>query len=189
MNNWGATTLEVEKPLPGDDLIPEPASQMTRAITINAPPEDVWPWLVQLGNEKGGLYSYDWLDILFGYLEKPSATEIVPAFQQLDDGDHISLGRGGDLIVKRIEPERVLVTIPEALPEGALIWSFILEPAGDGKTRLLTRNRASANGSLRWRMTMWLIEPAAFLMTRKMLLGIKERAEGRVGTTVEIVSP
>ncbi len=188
MNNWGATDNEVEKTLPGDDLISEPAFQATRAITIDAPPEDVWPWLVQLGDRRGGLYSYDWLDILFGYLEGPSATEIIPEFQHVEEGDHISLRKGGDLIVKQIEPERALVTIPELLPEGALIWSFILEPAGEGRTRLLTRNRGSIDGSLRWRVMMLLIEPAAFLMTRKMLLGIKERAEERAGTKVVVIS-
>lgn len=178
LNNWGATGSETTQPLPGDDLVPDPNYQATRAITIDAQPEEVWPWIVQLGAGRGGLYSYDWLDILFGILDRPSANEIRPEYQTLESGDTIPLGDEGEgLLVKAVEPERALVTVPESLPEGTLTWVFVLEPLAGQRTRLLTRNRGSIDWSLRWLVTLAIIEPAAFLMTRKMLLGIKQRAE------------
>ena len=178
LNNWGAAGSETTQPLPGDDLVPDPNYQATRAITIDAPPKEVWPWIVQIGAGRGGLYSYDWLDILFGILDQPSANEIRPEYQTLESGDTISLGDEGEgLLVKAVEPERALVTVPESLPEGTLTWVFVLEPLERERTRLLTRNRGSIDWSLRWLVTLAIIEPAAFLMTRKMLLGIKQRAE------------
>jgi hypothetical protein len=185
LNNWGATAAERERSLPGDDLIPDPNYQTTRAITIDAPPADVWPWLVQLGAGRGGLYSYDWLDILFGILDRPSATEILPEHQHLEAGDRIPLGESGDgeedLLVRAVEPERALVTVPAGLPEGTLTWAFALEPVADRRTRLLTRNRGSVDWSPGWLAAVAVVEPAAFLMTRKMLLGIKRRAERKSG--------
>ncbi|MDG5777417.1 hypothetical protein VB773_21725 [Haloarculaceae archaeon H-GB2-1] len=178
LNNWGATDSETTQPLPGDDLVPDPNYQATRAITIDAPPEEVWPWIVQLGAGRGGLYSYDWLDILFGILDRPSANKIRPEYQTLESGDTIPTGDEGEgLLVKAVEPERALVTVPESLPEETLTWVFVLEPLTEERTRLLTRNRGSIDWSLRWLVTLAIIEPAAFLMTRKMLLGIKQRAE------------
>jgi hypothetical protein len=177
LNNWGAAKPELTRTLPGDDLIPDPNYQTTRAVTIDAPPGDVWPWLVQLGAGRGGLYSYDRLDILFGVLDRPSANELVPAYQTLAVGEAIPLGAGGDLIVDALESERALVTVPEALPEGTLTWAFVLETLTGNRTRLLTRNRAHLDWSLRWLLTMAVIELPAFLMTRKMLLGIKRRVE------------
>ncbi len=178
LNNWGATDAEITRPLPGDTLVPDPNYEATRAITIDAPPEEVWPWIVQMGAGRGGLYSYDWLDILFGILDEPSANETLPEYQTLESGDTIPLGDEGEgLLVRAVEPERALVTVPESLPEGTLTWVFVLEPLERGRTRLLTRNRGSIDWSLRWLITLAVIEPAAFLMTRKMLLGIKQRAE------------
>jgi hypothetical protein len=75
--------------MPGDALIPDPTDLSMQAVTVNAPPEDIWPWLVQIGYQRGGLYSYDWLDRLFGYLDRPSATRILPEFQRLAVGDEI----------------------------------------------------------------------------------------------------
>lgn len=78
--------------MPGDALMPNPTRTNTGAVTVNAPPGDIWPWLVQIGTRRGGLYSYDWLDRLFGFLDRPSATRILPEFQRLAVGDKISLG-------------------------------------------------------------------------------------------------
>lgn len=179
LNDWGATKSERDRPLPGDDLVPDPNYQTTRAVTVDAPPGAVWPWLVQIGDGRGGLYSYDRLDVLFGVLDRPSATEIVPEWQHLGAGDTISLGQGeGDgLVVEAVEPERALVTVSEAFTDGVLTWVFVLDPLADGRTRLLTRNRARIEWSLRTLATIAVVEPLAFLMTRKMLLGIKRRAE------------
>lgn len=179
LNNWGATSAERGQSLPGDDVVPDANYQTTRAVTIDAPPTDVWPWLVQIGSGRGGLYSYDWLDRLFGVLDRPSADELLPEYQALEAGETIPLGAGGGLVVEAVDPERALVTVPEALPEGTLTWVFVLEPLAGGRTRLVTRNRARLDWSLRWLVTIAVIEPQAFLMTRKMLLGIKRRAERR----------
>ncbi|WP_327053013.1 hypothetical protein [Halomicrococcus gelatinilyticus] len=137
----------------------------------------VRPWLVQMGAARGGLYSYDWLDVVFGVLDAPSADELLPEHQHLDAGETIPLG-GGDLLVETVAPERALVTVPEAFPGGKLTWVFALEPLPGGRTRLLTRNRARVEWSPRWPALLALIELPAFLMTRKMLLGVKRRAEG-----------
>jgi hypothetical protein len=82
-NRWGTTPEELEREMPGDGLISNPTNTATGAVTVNAPPEDIWPWLVQMGSGRGGLYSYDWLDRVFGFLDRPSATRILPEFQQL----------------------------------------------------------------------------------------------------------
>lgn len=176
LNDWGATKVERRRTLPGDDVVPDANYQTTRAVTVDAPPADVWPWLVQMGSGRGGLYSYDWLDVLLGVLDRPSADELLPEYQHLEAGETIPLG-GGGLVVEAVDPERALVTVPEAFPGGALTWVFVLEPLDGGRTRLLTRNRARVEWSPRWLALLAVLEPPAFLMTRKMLLGVKRRAE------------
>jgi hypothetical protein len=143
-------------------------------VTIEAPREAVWPWLAQMGYKRGGLYSYDWLDRLFGYLDAPSAEHVRPEFQNLKAGDTIPLGRGPSWPVRVAEPNRALVLEPVA---GRITWSFYLLPVSDGVTRLVTRVRCAPPASLLERVTMVVMDPAAFVMTRRMLLGIKSRAE------------
>jgi hypothetical protein len=92
---WGATPEELARAMPGDALIPVPTETSMQAVTVDAGPENIWPWLVQIGYRRGGLYSYDWLDLLFGFLDRPSATRILPEFQQLAVGDKIPWGRTG----------------------------------------------------------------------------------------------
>ena len=92
---WGTTPADLSRVMSGDTAIVNPTYAATLAITVNARPEDIWPWLVQMGYQRGGLYSYDWLDRLFGYLDGPSANHILPEFQQLAVGDEIPIGRGG----------------------------------------------------------------------------------------------
>ena len=94
MSRWGATPSDLSRVMAGDSLLVEPTYSGTMAVSVDAPPEDIWPWLVQIGYQRGGLYSYDWLDRLFGYLDRPSATRILPEFQDLAVGDEIPLGRG-----------------------------------------------------------------------------------------------
>ena len=94
MSRWGATPFDLGRVMAGDGLVVNPTYSATMAVIVNAPPEYVWPWLVQIGYQRGGLYSYDWLDRLFGYLDRPSATSILREFQHLAVGDHIPLGRG-----------------------------------------------------------------------------------------------
>src|SRR6476661_5137824 len=107
--NWGATAAELSGPMTGDSKVPSPNYAATLAVTINATPADVWPWLVQLGYRRGGLYSYDWPDRVFGYLDRPSADRILPECQQLAVGDTIPVGRGAAFPVSDLKPNQRLV--------------------------------------------------------------------------------
>jgi hypothetical protein len=174
LRNWGATRQEIERFFPGDDLVPDAGYVSTRAVTIEAPRSAVWPWLAQMGYRRGGLYSYDWLDRLFGYLDAPSAETVLPEFQNLKAGDTIPVGRGPSWPVRVAESERALVLEPV---KGRITWSFYLLPLAERATHLVTRVRCAPPASLAERVTMALMDPAAFVMTRRMLLGIKRRAE------------
>lgn len=184
---WGATDDETILPLPGDDLVAEPASQVTRAITIDAPPDAVWPWLVQLGADRGGFYSYDWLEDLFG-LGIHSADDIVPAWQQLAVGDLVAAerGRSGGWYVMELRPNEAMVLEVADVKAGRpvrrdeklgwqFVWIFALRPAPGGGTRLLVRERTGFDRSLT-KVAMAPIGLVSFVMTRRMLLGIKARA-------------
>jgi hypothetical protein len=185
--SWGITDDDLTRRLPGDDIVPDPRWQMTLATTIEAAPEQVWPWLAQLGYQRGGLYSYDWLDRLFGILDRPSADHILPEFQGLKTGDTIPLGAGPDWPVALVEPNRTLVIAPSA-PGFSVSWAFVLEPAADGSTRLVTRSRAKYDTTPATALYPIALDPIAFAMTRRMLLGIKERAE-RLAAGDEMIRP
>lgn len=179
-SRWGATDDDTRKTLPGDEIVHEPAVQTTQGITINAPPGAVWQWLVQMGPGRGGAYTYDWVENLFG-LDMHSADRIVPEWQHTEAGDAFQLSKNGPpLRVEAIEPERALVL---GLPDRTWSWVFVLEPLDEMRTRLVTRNRAPSD-QFRARLQWELLLPGAFLMMRKMLLGIKERAERPASTTI-----
>jgi hypothetical protein len=176
---WGATPEEVGRTLPGDELLEEADIVATRAITIDAPASAVWPWLVQMGPGRGGAYTYDWIENLLG-LDMHSADQILPELQRLEVGDVMGTGTAGDspvsgdMRVEVLEPERLLSW--RAL-NGKWVWTFALVPQGGG-TRLISRNRISMeDASLGQRLAMLAMEPGSLVMERKMLLGIKERAE------------
>jgi hypothetical protein len=190
---WGATDAEVAKSLPGDELIVDPTLVTTRAITIDAPPAAVWPWLVQMGQNRAGLYSYDWLENLVG-LDFTNADSIVPEWQHLELGDQFrsapeSAGADAGFTVVAIDPCRSIVTVvgdpdrvvPLAsnppMPDGGT-WVFVVEPLGDERSRLIVRMRArfALPGPVEW-VAGRILEPIHFAMERKQLLGIKSRAE------------
>jgi len=176
---WGARPEEVTRELPGDDLLASPDILATRAISIDAPAAAVWPWLVQMGSGRGGVYTYDWIENLFG-LHMHSADEILPQFQDLKQGDEFPLGPGRPAMrVEVLEPERALSFRFE---DHNWVWTFALVPEG-GRTRLLSRNRiAVPHASAVTRLFYLLVmEPGSLVMERKMLLGIKERAERLAG--------
>jgi hypothetical protein len=171
---WGATDTEVARRLPGDELLESADIVATRAIGIHAPPSAIWPWLVQMGPRRAGAYTYDWIENLFG-LNMHSADRIVPEWQNLEVGEVLrgNEGRPG-MRVEILEPERVLSNRSEA---GDWIWTFALEPE-NGSTRLISRNRIAMKGaSAGQRLGMLVMEPGSLIMERKMLLGIKRRAE------------
>ena len=185
MSRWGATPSDRVRVMAGDSLLVGPTYSGTMAVSVNAPPEDIWPWLVQIGYQRGGLYSYDWLDRLFGYLDRPSATRILPEFQALAVGDEIPLGRGPSWPVAIVEPRRALVLDMRNMGGFDWVWQFGLYKIDEKRTRLVSRSRVRT--STVWaRLFTYAIEPAGFLMTRRMLLGVKKRAEalraGRTGT-------
>ena len=176
---WGATPDEAAARLPGDELLEQADGIATRAITVDAPPSAVWPWLAQMGpSPRGGAYAYDWIENLFG-LDMHSADRVLSEFQQPQAGDEIAFG-ANRMRFERVEPERVLALRSS---DGNWVWSFVLEPAGDGRTRLISRNRYRLP-RLRDRVGMLPMEPGSLVMERKMLRGIKARAERLAAHTV-----
>ena len=174
---WGTTPEDVTRIMAGDSVILEPAHSATHAVTVDAPAEDIWRWLVQMGYQRGGLYSYDWLDRLFGFLDRPSADRILPQFQHLAVGDRICLGPREELTVAALDPCRALVLSYQA--HGfEWVWQFGLYPLGANRTRLVTRGTERYSNTVGAWLFMRVMEPAAFIMTRRMLLGLKQRAEG-----------
>jgi len=189
---WGATDAEVHRSLPGDDLVPHPTCRYTHAITIRASAAEIWPWLVQMGQGRGGFYSYDWLENLFG-LDIHSTDRIIPELQHLEVGDGIRLHPKVSFPVAVIEPCRALVLhvrantqtgntfeLTDTMPEKYLniSWVFFLGELDEGTTRLIVRSRSDYNPSLGNALIYRVFtEPISFVMDRKMLLGIKERAE------------
>src|SRR5512132_1953375 len=177
---WGATDEERDAILAGDDLIPNPDLTATRAITVHAPADQVWPWIAQLGQGRGGFYSYDALENVVG-CHIHSADRIVPEWQDVKVGDQVKLHPEVGLEVAVVEPGRALV-LRGGVPMGAVpppydtTWAFVLRERPEGTTRLLVRERYAY--TKRW--APFLVEPVAavaFVMSLRMLRGIKDRAE------------
>ncbi len=168
---WGATAREAAESLPGDELLEDADGVATRAMTIDAPRSAVWPWIAQMGPApRGGAYTYDWIENLLG-LNMHSADQVIPEFQHPEIGDGFCFG-ANRMSYTIVEPERVLA-IRSA--DGNWVWTFILEEE-DGKTRLISRNRFRLP-KLKDKLGMIPMEPGSLVMERKMLLGIKRRAE------------
>ena len=169
--NWGATDAEADARLPGDELLEHADSVATRAISIDAPAVAVWPWIAQIGpSPRGGAYTYDWIENLLR-LDMHSTDRVLPDFQHPEVGDTLGYGKNR-MRFERVEPRRVLATRSE---DGNWVWSFVLDEL-DGQTRLISRNRFRLP-SLTARIGMLPLEPASLVMERKMLRGIKQRAE------------
>jgi hypothetical protein len=168
---WGATEAEATARLPGDELLEAADGVATRAITIDAPASAVWPWLAQMGpSPRGGAYTYDWIENLLG-LNMHSADRVLPDYQHPQVGD--TLGHGKNRMrFERVEPQRVLALRSE---DGNWVWSFVLTE-DNGTTRLISRNRFRLP-SVTAKIGMVPMEPGSLVMERKMLHGIKRRAE------------
>jgi hypothetical protein len=189
-NRWGATEAEVAGRMPGDELVAHPQLGYTRAITIEAPTEHVWPWLVQMGQGRGGLYSFDGLENLVGCAIQ-SADQILPDFQQLRVGDLIRLGpvgypcfrvhhveSGASLVLVGADPRPPHPAAAPDSPAGIATWQWQLRPTPDSQgTRLVSRQRLSYPPTTTMRLMWHVVEPVGFVMERQMLRGIKQRAE------------
>jgi hypothetical protein len=169
---WGATDEEVARAMPGDDVVKRPTFNATRAVTIQARPEEIWPWLVQIGIKRAGWYSYDWID----NLGIPSAERILPEWQHVAVGDLIPMSPDGKVgqWVKDFEPNQWMLWWDN---KGNVTWYWGLYPQDDSQTRLITRVRIH----YRWTKPSILfnlpLDVGDIIMMRKCLLGIKRRAE------------
>lgn len=177
---WGATGEESHATLAGDDLLPIPDLMATRAITVHASADQVWPWVAQLGQGRGGFYSYDLLENLAG-CDIQSADRIVPEWQDIEVGDGVRLAPDVGLEVAVVERSRALVLrggVPmgPASPPYDFTWAFVLREQPDGTTRLVVRERYLY--IRRWApLLVEPIEAVSFVMTQRMLRGIRDRAE------------
>jgi hypothetical protein len=168
---WGATDEEAGSRLPGDELLEDADGISTRAIEIHAPASAVWPWLAQMGpSPRGGAYTYDWIENLFG-LGMHSADTVLPEFQDPAIGETIGFG-SNRMRLERLEPDQVLAWRSE---DGNWVWTFIVKEEG-GSTRLISRNRFRLP-TLAMKIGMLPMEAGSLLMERKMLLGIRQRAQ------------
>jgi hypothetical protein len=203
-SSWGVDPADVDRLLPGDDLVPAPSHAETRAIEIDAPPSAVWPWLVQMGYERAGWYSYDQLD-----MKGRSADTIIPDLQSLKVGDILPTFPGGGFEVRVVDEGRALgvytdtaittaqaaafaeseATVPLGLqasgsfmrttpPDFAASWAFVLDPLPGGRTRLIERVRVwFGAGTALSAITGPVFGLGVFLMTRRQMLGIRDRVE------------
>jgi hypothetical protein len=165
---WGASPSEATMTMPGDDLLPSGAGQTTRAVTIGAPPSEIWPWLVQIGYGRAGWYSYDRID----NDGRPSATRIVPDLQYLQVGDRIEMVPGMGPTVRWMDPPRFLLCGGDRDT-----WCLGLYPNDDGTTRLVSRWRQAWERGPATAFWLMISDPGAFVMERKMLLNLKATIE------------
>jgi len=180
IDRWGATKDEIAASFSGDELVPSPRITYTRALTVNASPEKIYPWIVQLGAEKGGMYSYEGFETNILRCELINADHIHEEWQDLKVGDPMKMcpGTSGPppYEIAIIEPNHAIVMGHKDKGTWVEVWQFNLVPQEDGTTRLVIRSRNSAQGLL------WdVIRPGEFVMMRGMMLGIKQRAEGVTG--------
>jgi hypothetical protein len=187
---WGATESELQRLYPGDQLAPNVLSVATRAITIQSPPTQVWPWIAQVGEDRAGFYSYTWLENLF-LADMHNADRINSQWQTRQLGDTVWLTRKdryqgtARTVIAMYEPGHSMVLVSprdyEKLAQygppidGA--WAFIVEPEGKNASRLIMRSRGRSKGLLKRAFDYLVFDPVHFIMERGMMLGIKERAE------------
>ncbi|WP_193508852.1 SRPBCC family protein [Cryobacterium sp. BB736] len=192
---WGSDDSEVFADLPGDDFVQHPKMHSTRAVTIHATPDEVWPWLVQMGYGRAGFYSFDQSEKAAHDADPERSRRILPEFQQLSVGDVIPWGEKNEGIpVRMLEAGSVLslggtmdastgkfVGATAARPEDPVdvSWTFVLKPVGETSTRLITRTRVAYSSPMIGAAVRGFVEPGQYLMERKLLLGIKERAEAK----------
>jgi hypothetical protein len=177
---WGSTNAEIQRRMPGDEMLGGDAASTTRAITIAARLEDVFPWLLQIGYGRGGWYSYDWID----NDGKPSVDRIEPSLQGLAVGDRIEMLPNFGPIVREIAPGHYILSGGDTDS-----WCLLVEPTRDGGTRLISRWRQHWRKTLATRLWIAIVDPGAFLMEQKMLRTIRSLAERHVASQLSTKDP
>jgi hypothetical protein len=178
MLRWGSCDEERARPLPGDDIAPEAGYVTTRALTIEAPPTAIWPWLIQMGQDRAGFYTHNWVERLLRS-GIPDTSVLRPEWQHLEVGDlmrtnHDMGGKPMGWPVAAIDEGRALVMTSRSMPAGT--YAFVIEPIDAARSRLIVRDRA------RWRWTEWpfaalVYEPLHAYMETGLIRGVKHRAE------------
>lgn len=171
--HWGATKEEFDQYLPGDELVPKAIHNATHAMTIAAPPEYVWPWLVQLGQDKGGFYSYTVLENMLG-CHMRNTDQLHPEWQQLKAGDEVTFHPKTPKVQVLILEENRHMVLGEV---GKYLWAFHLKALPDGQTRMVVRALSGSKGAIERSVEILFWEPAHFVMERKMMLTVKRLAE------------
>ena len=175
---WGATEAEVERHMPGDDQVVDREFAFTRALTIDAAPEEVWPWVLQMGEGRAGFYSYDWFDN--GGVR--SSEVIVPELQKVEVGDIIPIGGSVQYRVASVDPARSVVWVSDDEPISGS-WAWVLYATDDGKTRLISRMSGRTDPGLDKAAAHWVIDAGDIVFMRKSMRGIQQRAEGSITDT------
>ena len=183
---WGTVGSEADQPVAGDDFVPSPTWSYTYGVGVDAPPDAVWPWIAQIGQGRGGFYTYQMLENLVG-CRITNTTRILPEFQHPAVGDEIRLHPSGPpMRIGIVDPPDALVLVGSPAEVGGdgtwgmSTWQFIVRERPDGGSRFLTRGRYDHSEDWKGRLAFGslLIEPISFVMSRRMMLEIKRLAEG-----------
>jgi hypothetical protein len=180
MLNWGATAEERRRPLAGDDLVPDACYVTTRAVTIRASAEAIWPWLIQMGQDRAGFYTHNWVERLLRS-GIPDMSVVHPEWQHIEVGDlmrtnHDIGGKPMGWPVVAVDPGRSLVVSSKSMPAGT--YAFVLEPLDGATTRLIVRDRAHWKRS-EWPFAALVFEPLHAYMETGLISGVRQRAEAR----------
>ena len=178
IRNWGATAEEVVRPMPGDDLLPHPTLTWDHGLTIHGRPEEVWPWIAQIGDDRGAFYSYTFIQNLIAQDDLyHNADRIIPEFQDPYAGEGLIMDY---LAVRTVEPGQYLLAQLAGVPELGWTWIWHLYPAGQGETRLVVRMRIQLSPEMDSPAVGYVMDVGGFVMERRMMQGIKDRAEGQI---------
>jgi hypothetical protein len=180
MLNSGATAEERRRPLAGDDLVPDACYVTTRAVTIRASAEAIWPWLIQMGQDRAGFYTHNWVERLLRS-GIPDMSVVHPEWQHIEVGDlmrtnHDIGGKPMGWPVVAVDPGRSLVVSSKSMPAGT--YAFVLEPLDGATTRLIVRDRAHWKRS-EWPFAALVFEPLHAYMETGLISGVRQRAEAR----------
>ena len=182
---WGATPEEVARPMPEDNIVANPVFDATRAITIRATPEQIWPWLVQMGFGRAGFYGYDLIEGIGSSTGMRSANTILPAFQHPETGDLLPLSMAATLIYGSIKPNSWLVWRSRSQPsDGVFVWELV--PVDENHTRLISRIRWNYAPGIWFKTLGVFTEFADHVAVRRILKGLRDRAEGRVPKSLTV---